>query len=81
MRHRSAIQPVSAIAILLMAGLMECSTKDPRERKSFHTGWKFSLAGNDDFRKGDFDDSGWRLLELPHLDHGTGMQKAIGSRQ
>ncbi|HZM13138.1 MAG TPA: beta galactosidase jelly roll domain-containing protein, partial [Bacteroidales bacterium] len=49
-----------------MTGLLACSTEGPRERTSFNTGWKFSLAGNDDSRKGDFDDSGWRLLNLPH---------------
>ncbi len=66
MRHRSVIQPAFIITILLMAGLMACSTEEPRERISFNTGWKFSLAGNDNSRKGDFDDSGWRLLDLPH---------------
>jgi len=66
MKHRSAIQPAFTIAILMMAGLLACSTESPRERTSFNTGWKFSLAGNDDSRKGDFDDSGWRLLDLPH---------------
>jgi len=66
MKHRSALQPAFIIAILVMAFLMACSTEDPRERTSFNTGWKFSLAGNDDSPKGDFDDSGWRLLDLPH---------------
>ncbi len=66
MRNRSAIQAVFTVAILVMAGLMACTTENPRERNSFNTGWKFSLAGNDDSRKGDFDDSGWRLLDLPH---------------
>jgi beta-galactosidase len=66
MRHRSAIQPGLTIAILIMAGLMACSTENPRDRTSFNTGWRFSLAGSDDSRKGDFDDSGWRLLDLPH---------------
>ncbi len=66
MRHKSAIQAVFTVAILVMAGLMACTTESPRERNSFNTGWKFSLAGNDDSRNGDFDDSGWRLLDLPH---------------
>lgn len=66
MRHRSAVQTVFAIAILVMAGLMACSSENPRERNSFNTGWKFSLTGNDDSWKGDFDDSRWRLLDLPH---------------
>jgi beta-galactosidase len=66
MKHGSAFQPVIIIAILFMAGLMACSTADPRERSSFNTGWKFSLSAGDDAWKGDFDDSGWRLLDLPH---------------
>jgi beta-galactosidase len=66
MRLRSAVQAVFTVAILVMAGLMACTTNNPRERTSFNAGWKFSLAGNDDSRNGDFDDSGWRLLDLPH---------------
>ncbi len=66
MKNRSTVQPILSIAILLMAGLMACSEENPRERTSFNTGWRFSLAGNDDSRNGDFDDSGWRLLDLPH---------------
>jgi beta-galactosidase len=66
MRNRSAILTVLAVAILVMAGLSACSTEEPRDRSGFNTGWRFSLAGNDDSRMGDFDDSGWRLLDLPH---------------
>ncbi len=67
MKKRSAIQPVIVIAILVTAGLIACSSaENPRERSSFNTGWRFSLAGNDDARSGDFDDSAWRLLDLPH---------------
>ncbi len=66
MKHRSAIQPVLIIAILVITGLMACSTSGPRERSSFNSGWRFSLAASDDAWKGDFDDTGWRLLDLPH---------------
>jgi hypothetical protein len=34
MRHRSAIQPAFTIAILVMAGLMACTSENPRERNS-----------------------------------------------
>jgi beta-galactosidase len=66
MKHRQAIQPVIIIAFVVITGLMACSTSGPRERSSFNTGWRFSLAASDDAWKGDFDDTGWRLLDLPH---------------
>ena len=66
MKQRPLLQPVLIIAILVMAGLVACSTKGLREKTSFNTGWKFSLAGNDNAMSRDFDDSGWRMLDLPH---------------
>ena len=32
----------------------------------FNNQWRFILADNKNFKKADFDDSSWRLLDLPH---------------
>src|SRR5574344_1146229 len=39
---------------------------EKRTIKNFDNGWRFSLKGTDDASKTSFDDSAWRLLNLPH---------------
>lgn len=39
---------------------------EARSKTSFNKDWKFSLGDHPDYRKADFDDSGWRNLDLPH---------------
>lgn len=39
---------------------------EKRTIKNFDNGWRFSLKGSDDASKTSFDDSAWRLLNLPH---------------
>ncbi|MBS0010728.1 MAG: DUF4982 domain-containing protein [Bacteroidales bacterium] len=51
---------------LLLTLLMACSSEAPREKKNFNSAWKFSLAAGDDAYLPACDDSGWRLLDLPH---------------
>ncbi|MCK5462460.1 MAG: beta galactosidase jelly roll domain-containing protein, partial [Bacteroidales bacterium] len=42
------------------------SSDQPRTRLSFNSGWKFSKGDFDKASTPDFDDSGWRDLDLPH---------------
>jgi len=51
--------------ILLLAG---CTTKQQsaRERMNFCQGWKFKLGDTTGAYVPEFDDSGWRSLNLPH---------------
>lgn len=43
-----------------------CSTEKLRERNNFDNGWKFSLSYDENSWRPDFNDSGWRTLNLPH---------------
>lgn len=54
------------VAVVMMAVVNGCSQPEPRTHVSFNEGWKFALAAGDDAAKPDFDDSGWRELDLPH---------------
>jgi beta-galactosidase len=66
MKRRPSFEQAALIAVLLVAALISCSRFEPRERTSFNNGWKFSLSGDDGAMKSNFDDSGWRMLDLPH---------------
>jgi len=37
-----------------------------REKNEFNRDWRFALSDSDEYSKTDFDDSHWRLLDLPH---------------
>jgi len=54
------------VTIMLIAGLMACSSEIPRKKISFTNGWNFSLNASEEARLPDYDDSGWQLLDLPH---------------
>ena len=41
-------------------------SSSPRVHSSFDNGWRFSLQASDDAAGTSFNDSGWRLLNLPH---------------
>ena len=53
------------ICCILTAG---CSSSafSPRERMDFNDGWRFQLGDVAEASCPDFDDSGWRKLDLPH---------------
>ena len=53
------------ICCILTAG---CSSSafSPRERMDFNDGWRFQLGDVPEASCPDFDDSGWRVLDLPH---------------
>jgi beta-galactosidase len=54
---------------LIFALLNACdssTTEQTRLRESFNSGWKFSLGDIENAQNTDFDDSKWRMLDLPH---------------
>jgi len=51
---------------VITAGLWSCSKNEPRRRESFNEGWRFALVEDENAWQADYDDSGWRLLNLPH---------------
>ncbi len=66
MSGRTSIRGILPLAIIAMVVISSCSKPEPRERTSFNEGWKFSLAAGGEEWQGSVDDSGWRLLDLPH---------------
>lgn len=52
--------------LLLFLFLLAINPLLARDRQLFDSGWLFVLGNNDDMAKADYDDSGWRLLNLPH---------------
>jgi len=66
MSGRTFIRGILPLALLLVAVISACSKPEPRVRTSFNEGWKFSLAAGGEEWQGSVDDSGWRLLDLPH---------------
>src|SRR5512133_3219180 len=66
MKIRSFFNCGGALLLLAVTALSSCSEDNPRSRTSFNAGWKFLLADDAGAAMADFDDSGWRLLDLPH---------------
>jgi beta-galactosidase len=54
------------IFITILTGLYACSDEPARTSLSFNPEWKFSLTDDSLASQHDFDDSGWRVLNLPH---------------
>lgn len=55
--------------LLILGGCTPGIGNNPNDRISFNEGWRFHLqsaGGTDDFSAPDYDDSGWRKLDLPH---------------
>lgn len=51
---------------MLVAAVFVMTVVQARERVNFDKGWKFMLADKPEMAKADFDDSGWRKLDVPH---------------
>lgn len=51
--------------LLALASVMPLMARDSRA-ESFNSGWRFHLGEVADAQAPGFDDSGWRLLDLPH---------------
>ncbi|MFO7853306.1 MAG: beta-galactosidase GalB [Bacteroidota bacterium] len=57
---------IGAVTALLITGMLACSPENPREKINFNTGWKFHHGDYDNAQLPGYEDSGWRLLNLPH---------------
>lgn len=66
MSIRSLISCSGALLLLAVTFLSSCSEENPRSRISFNAGWKFLLADEAGAAQAVYDDSSWRLLDLPH---------------
>ena len=51
---------------ILLAAVIIGMAVQARERVNFDKGWKFILADKPEMAKADYDDSGWRTLDVPH---------------
>ena len=54
------------LAIILVSGCNTSSDKNTRQRVKFNSDWKFSKGDIENAQDVQFDDSGWRTLDLPH---------------
>lgn len=57
------------LLFFLMPVLLSCSgisKKPAREIIRFTKNWRFNLGDSEDFKNPGFDDSGWRILNVPH---------------
>ena len=52
--------------LLAMVALFVGATVQARERVNFDKGWRFILADSAQMAKADYNDAGWRLLDVPH---------------
>jgi beta-galactosidase len=50
----------------LTAAVLMGLTATARERQNFDKGWRFILADSAQMAKADYNDSGWRTLDVPH---------------
>jgi beta-galactosidase len=56
-----------SLLIFFSLSLISCGkNENVRSREDFTDGWKFFLGDNENAYRIDFDDSGWRNLNLPH---------------
>ena len=51
------------LAIILFTS---CKSESPRQKVSFNENWTFHLGDDTEAYKPEFDDSGWRKLDVPH---------------
>ena len=52
--------------VILFCALLGLSTAQARERQSFDKDWRFVLGDSVQMAQRDYDDSHWRLLDVPH---------------
>ena len=60
--HHILMMALTAVVMLCGCG----SVTSPREKVDFNDGWRFQLGDVAEASCPDFDDSGWRKLDLPH---------------
>lgn len=60
---------MKSISVFILALIFACFTASaqmPRKRVSFDQNWRFVLGDNGQAKNAEFDDSKWRMLDLPH---------------
>ncbi len=57
---------ISMVTFSLSVFAQPRNSSSLREKINFNEGWRFLLADEPNASKPDFDDSGWRSLDLPH---------------
>jgi beta-galactosidase len=57
---------LASLAIILLVTTNSCNKQEIRSRENFNSSWKFFLGDASNAMELKFDDSGWRLLNLPH---------------
>lgn len=70
MKGKSAFFSVRAlVALVLLCGAWTAGSAAPGERlrkQLFDEDWRFCLGDDAEAQRADFDDAGWRTLDLPH---------------
>lgn len=66
MLNKSFLNVIRVFVIVSLSAQLACSTEKLRERNNFDNGWKFTLLNDENSWRPEFDDSGWRALNLPH---------------
>jgi len=64
MKTRNLI--IGVIAALFLLLINSCSKQELRTRSDFNANWKFFLGNIDQGMNVDYNDSSWRILNLPH---------------
>ena len=52
--------------LCLVSILCVCAALQARQRQCFDAGWRFTLGDSVQMAQADYDDSSWRLLDVPH---------------
>lgn len=55
-----------SLSLILLIAMASCAKQPPRTTNSFNEGWTFHLGDVKEASGTNFDDSGWRKLDLPH---------------
>jgi beta-galactosidase len=66
MVKNSLLKVIRVLIIVSLTAQIACSPVNLRERNNFDAGWKFALANDENSWRPEFNDSGWRTLDLPH---------------
>ncbi len=66
MLNKSFLFVIKVFAIVSLFAQVACSSEKLRQRNNFDNDWKFTLVNDENSWRPEFNDSGWRTLDLPH---------------
>lgn len=66
MHKKSLMHTIRLILIVSLISQAAFSQANLRERNNFDAGWRFTLVNDENSWRPEFNDSGWRTLDLPH---------------